>query len=186
MRFHLIHLGFVVFATGCAITGESPPTQFYILSSTAAATQVSAIQETIGLAPISLPRYLDRPQIVTVEPGGRVTLAEFHRWAEPLAAGFSRVLAEGLSARLPGKAVVVLPAPLPVTRTVEIQVQDFRTDSDRCVLTVTWRLRRGNETLSWQRQTIEQPLPDRSYSAVVSAMGKTIDGLAERIAEKLR
>lgn len=186
MKFHPLTASLMLMVTGCTLTWKSPPPKFYILPGTPAVTRAFVIQETVGLAPISLPRYLDRPQIVTVEEGGRVHLAEFHRWAEPLTAGFSRALAEGLTARLPGKAIVLLPATLPVERTVEIQVQDFRVEPGRCVLTVAWRLRRGNEVLSWQRQTVENPVQGEGYPAIVAAMGQTVDRLADRIASELK
>ncbi|UCC31474.1 MAG: membrane integrity-associated transporter subunit PqiC [Phycisphaerales bacterium] len=41
--------------------------------------------------------------------GHRLTLAEFDRWAEPLAFGFSRVLAENLSALLLTDRVLLFP-----------------------------------------------------------------------------
>ncbi len=186
MKFQALTASLTLIVSGCAITGTSPPTQFYILPTTPAVTQAVVIRETVGLAPISLPPYLDRPQIVTVEEGGRVHLAEFHRWAEPLTAGFSRALAQGLTARLPGKAIVLLPASLPVERTVEIQVQDFRVQQGRCVLTFAWRLRRGDEVLSWRKQTLENPVRGSDYPAIVAAMGQTVDRLAERIASELK
>lgn len=186
MKCYALTASLMCMTTGCAVLGKSSPAQFYILPSTPAAPQAEIVRETIGLAPLSLPRYLDRPQIVTVEEGGRVHLAEFHRWAEPLTAGFSRALAEDLAARLPDQAIVLLPATLPAERTVEIQVQEFRVQQDRCVLTVAWRLRRGNAVLSWQKQTIEQPVQGNGYPAIVAAMGQTVAQLAERIAAELQ
>ncbi|GAB6068344.1 PqiC family protein [Methylothermus subterraneus] len=183
MKWCFTALSFLVFCSGCAFTGRSPSTQFYILPSSQSAPEAVLGQETVGLAPIRLPRYLDRPQIVTVEPDGRVTLAEFHRWAEPLAEGFGRVLAQSLRARLPGKTVVLLPTALPVNQTVTVQVQDFRLEPDRCVLTAAWR---DDKNARWRQETIVQPVVGSGYSALVAAMGAAIHGLAERIAEKLK
>lgn len=185
MKFHLMiaNLSLMLWISGCAIIGNSPPTRFYILPSASTTPAASAIRETIGLAPISLPRYLDRPQIVTIDEGGQVMLAEFHRWAEPLSAGFSRVLTKALTARLPNKAI--LPATPEIEQILEIQVQDFRAQPGRCVLTAIWRLRRGKEALTWHHQTIEQPVQGQGYPALVAAMGLAIEQLAERIATAL-
>lgn len=55
----------------------------------------------IGITQISLPEYLDRPQIVTSGEGNRLVLADFDRWAEPLAEAAARVLTADLVALLP-------------------------------------------------------------------------------------
>jgi hypothetical protein len=53
---------------------------------------------TLALAvfPANLPPYLDYPQMVTDVRGNQVNHDEYHRWAEPLDAGFSRVLARDI------------------------------------------------------------------------------------------
>ena len=38
----------------------------------------------IGIGPVTLPFYLDRPQIVRRTSPNRLEIAEFDRWAEPL------------------------------------------------------------------------------------------------------
>jgi hypothetical protein len=177
-----VSLGLVI--AGCAFR-TSPPTQLYVLPSAPVESRPALVQETLGLLPIRLPRYLDRPQIVTVEPDGQVHAAEFHRWAEPLAAGVSRLLAEGLSARLQAQ-VVLLPASLPVERTLEIQVRDFKVSQGQCLLAVAWRIKGSNPPSAWHRQTLLQPVQGEGYSAIVAAMGKAVDQLAEYIAEQLR
>ncbi|MCX8048332.1 MAG: PqiC family protein [Methylohalobius sp.] len=182
----IIALGLMLTAAGCAFIGQSPSPQFYILPYLSVPAPAAPVLETIGLAPIRLPRYLDRPQIVTVNKGGQVQLSELHRWAEPLEAGFSRALAESLTARLPGKAFAPLPSALTVTRILEIQVEDFRVEPARCVLTVTWYLRRSTQTLNSQRQTVDVPVPGEDHTAFVAAMSHAVDALAEDIARQLK
>ncbi len=177
-----VSLGLLI--TGCAFR-TSPPVKLYVLPSTSVESRAALVQETLGLFPIRLPRYLERPQIVTVEPNGQVHAAEFHRWAEPLDAGVSRLLAEGLSARLKAQ-VVLLSAALPVERALEVQVRDFRVTQDQCLLAVAWRIKRNNQPSAWHRQTLTQKVIGEGYPAIVAAMGKAVDQLAERIAEQLR
>ena len=55
---------------------------------------------TIGLAPIGLPRYLDRPQIMTRLGEHELGLSEVDLWADPLKDMIPRVLARNLAALL--------------------------------------------------------------------------------------
>jgi len=71
---------------GCAST---EPSRFYILhslSGSEAETQIAAAENgvAIGIGPIELPEYLDRPQIVTRLSKNELQLAEFDQWVEPL------------------------------------------------------------------------------------------------------
>jgi len=85
---------------GC---GTSKPVRYYTLSSThtKVAEDRGIRKAMIGITQISLPEYLDRPQIVTSGEGNRLVLADFDRWAEPLAEAAARVLTADLVALLP-------------------------------------------------------------------------------------
>src|SRR5512145_1644163 len=92
-----VTLGAPLLLGGCA----SQPSRFYLLSAmpdniTASPAMSNQQAPTIGVGPITLPRYVDRPQIVTRTGPYEIKLAEFDRWAEGLDANFSRVLAENL------------------------------------------------------------------------------------------
>ena len=67
----------VVFS-GCS---SSQPTRYYVLSPELARGEISSdLQASIGLGPITLPRYLERDDIVT-RSGAEIELAGLHRWA---------------------------------------------------------------------------------------------------------
>ena len=76
----------VMGVSGCATT---QPTQFYLLSSLTkpdvlAKSKGGISDLSLGIGPINLPKYLARPQIVTRASRNKLTLAEFHKWAEQL------------------------------------------------------------------------------------------------------
>ncbi|WP_022949867.1 PqiC family protein [Methylohalobius crimeensis] len=182
----LIALALLVLTSGCTITGKSSPTYFHILPNPPAAEETTSRRMTIGIADIELPHYLERPQIVTLREGTAVNLAEFHRWAEPLGAGFQRVLTAGLISRMPNSRIVPLPARrVKVDWTVEIQVRDFQVRKDRCLLLSDWRLQSDRTTQTWQRSTIEESISEGGYPGIVSAMGRAVDRLAGQIAAEL-
>src|SRR5262245_33951851 len=67
--------------SGCR---SSPPPRFYVLPSlTSADTALPAAPRdlTIGVGPVSLPPYLDRPQIVTRASRAKLELGEYDQWA---------------------------------------------------------------------------------------------------------
>ncbi|HEB77329.1 MAG TPA: membrane integrity-associated transporter subunit PqiC, partial [Methylothermaceae bacterium] len=140
----ILILSLSLWLSGCTIAGKSPPSRFYILPGPEAARPMSRIKLVIAIAPVRLPKYLHRPQIVTVRRDGVIELAEFHRWAEPLTAGFTRVLRAGLANRLPQSHVVILPAPRSRPDwLIETRVHEFQVHPKHCILQADWRLIRG-------------------------------------------
>jgi uncharacterized lipoprotein YmbA len=94
----------------------TPPARFYVLSALPggeAASPVAAAERglAIGIGPVTFPKYLDRPQIVTSTSPYALNMAEFDRWAEPLESNFVRVLAENLALLIPMARFVVAPWP---------------------------------------------------------------------------
>ncbi|MCB1821939.1 MAG: membrane integrity-associated transporter subunit PqiC, partial [Candidatus Competibacteraceae bacterium] len=76
---------------GC---GSTPPTAFYTLSPLSASlptaqTSASRSDVTIGVGPVTVPEFLDRPQIVTRTTANRLDVDEFHRWGGSLQEDFA-------------------------------------------------------------------------------------------------
>ena len=61
---------------------------------------------TIGVFPVAMPDYLDRPQVVTRVSENEIKLDEFNRWAEPLKENFYTVLVENLSTLLSNEKII--------------------------------------------------------------------------------
>ena len=98
----------LVLALGCAHTEQS---RFYVLNSLAASGAQNAERQDVvlGIGPIKMPEYLDRPQIMTRTEGNELDYTEFHKWAEPLKDNFSRVLGENLSTLIPTNRIFFFP-----------------------------------------------------------------------------
>ena len=86
-------------------------TEFYLLEALADPAPISKLQGDawLGLGPVTLARYLDRPQMVTRSGPGRVRLAELHQWAEPLQENIAQVLRDNLARLLGSERLVALP-----------------------------------------------------------------------------
>ncbi len=172
---------------GCALSGgRSPESHYYVLPAPERPPAMAATATTLGVVPVRLPRYLDHPQIVTLDRQGRARLAEFHRWAEPLDIAFTRVLATALAQRLPHSRVLILPAREVVPRwTLALQVHELEILPDRLSLLAEWHLQQGRTVHQWHREAIERPLPARDYTAIATGLSRLGDELAQHIAAAL-
>ncbi|BCX80865.1 conserved hypothetical protein [Methylomarinovum caldicuralii] len=172
---------------GCALTGgRSPASHYYVLPAPRPTAATTNVATTIALAPVRLPRYLDHPQIVTLDRQGRARLAEFHRWAEPLNTGFTRVLATALARQLHESRIVLLPARnVAPAWTLALQVHELEIMPERLKLLAEWRLLQGQTTRVWQREEIERRLADADYAAIATGLSGLCEELARRIARTL-
>ncbi len=82
----------------------------YLLSAEAPPAAARA-QPSIGIAELKVAEYLQRPEMVTMESANRLSLRDYHRWAEPLADGVQRTVALNLGALLETDGVRVRPWP---------------------------------------------------------------------------
>ena len=138
----------VLIVVGCAAT---PPSNFYQLNESAA-TQLTGLERgiAVGVGPINLPPYLDRPQIVIRGAGHKLELSEFYRWAEPLNDSVSRVIIVNLSNMLESTRVFKIPRrnkTIPLEFRIEIDIARFDgTQGGDAVLVARWTLYGQEET----------------------------------------
>ena len=107
----LVLLGLALSASGCVLK-RTPEARFFVLRSLAeppATPPAGAPASLVGVLPVRMPGYIDRPQLVTWTAPGELRIDEFLRWAEPLDAGITRTVAENLDALLPESHVVRAP-----------------------------------------------------------------------------
>jgi uncharacterized protein len=181
-------LGMSVLVGGCA----SQPSRFYVLSALPSAEPVTPVTSgqqglAVGVGPVTLPRYLDRPQIVTRTSPYELKLAEFDRWAEPLDVNFARVLAENLSLLIPTGRVAVFPWPraTPIDFQVSIEVAHFLSQmGGESLLIADWTLFRGEgqQALARGKSRFSAPAGGQDYASIVAAMSQTIASLSREIA----
>lgn len=174
---------------GC---GTSPNSRFYTLTSLhppvkAGGAKADAKDMVLALGPISIPDYLDRPQIVVRSSRNELVLGEFDRWAGSLRSDVSRVLIENISVFLAENPVSVvswrqgIPSDLRVS--VDVSRFDVRPASD-VLLKAQWAIfsRDGKAMLLMNESEIAEPFAGGGYDAAVAAMGKVLEGLGREIA----
>jgi uncharacterized lipoprotein YmbA len=183
-------LAMLAFAGGCF---GSKPTRFYMLSSLApAGTPVESARgaRVIALGPVSIPDYVDRPQIVVRESANQVELATFDNWAGSLSDMVARVLLEDLSAQLPGDHVVAFPQGGVAAFDYRLAVQISRFDvstAGGAVVAASWRVwdRAGTKTRLTASTSVRAEATGASYQDRVAALSRAIADLAADIARSL-
>jgi hypothetical protein len=171
-----------------AACSPTSPSQFYTLSSIQLPPRDSfASKMVVGVGPVTLPDYLDRPQIVTRASGNRVMLADFDSWVEPINSMFVRVLVENLSLILATDNVLALPQRRPMRLDYQVEVDVSRFDADRngrALLDARWRVfgRDGDRLLQEGRSTIVVPTAEPGYEAIVAALSDALGQMSAEIA----
>jgi uncharacterized lipoprotein YmbA len=145
----------------------------------------------VGLGPIRLPEYLDRPQIVTRLGPNEVKFAEFERWAAPLAGSFSSTLAKNLSTLLRTDRITLYPwkATTPIDCRVEIEVSRFDgKPGDSVLLQSQWIVfsEDRKRLLGTKTSSLSEPVNGKGYEALVAAQSRALAALGREIAEAIQ
>ena len=150
-----ILLGLALLAlTGCP---GNAPTRLYVLTATTdkpASTSPEGV--AIGVGPITLPKYLDRPQIVTRVAANSLDQANLDQWGGDLNDNITRVVATNLSNLLATDRVSLYPWKdgAPVDFQVTMDIGRFDQDKDgNAVLNVFWSIVNKDGTVLLMRRS---------------------------------
>jgi uncharacterized lipoprotein YmbA len=176
----------LLLAIGCTTTPES---EFYMLSPVSQAPNIAFAGNadlSIGVGPVQIPDYLDRPQLVTQTSSNRLQVDEFHRWGGSLNSNLLRVVAQNLSALTGTDNVVVYPWEDPVDPKylVQLSVLDFGGSlGGDVVLDVQWLVSSNDrrKTLASGRSQITEVARGPDYVALVAAQSRALGKLSEEI-----
>ncbi len=175
---------------GCVNT---QPTHFYLLRAMDSSTN-SVMLETkksgvsLGLGPISFPKYLDRPHIVTRISSHEIDLAEFHKWAEPLKENVANVLDENLSALLSTDRIVQYPWQRSNLPDYQLSLDVIQLDGQKnqeAMLKVRWTLVAddGKRLLQKKTSQFSEILRGSEYEDLVEAMSRMLASFSQEIAD---
>jgi len=185
-RIHVAAICLVV--TVLAGCGSSPQASFYTLSAGAAPAQTAATY-SIAVGPVTVPAIVDRPQFVVRVGANRVTVAELHRWAEPLKSEIPRVIAENLAQMLGTKQVSAYPqsATGDAEYLVSVDIQRFDSALGEAVtIDALWSVRRASGEPNTGRSLVTEPAGGGSYDALVAAHGRALAAVSRDIAAAIR
>ena len=183
----------VLLLAGCAT--QSPRVDFYMLSADAGSMAGDSAAgrcggQAISVGPISWPRYLDQPRIVTRAGLNRLEASEFNRWGGSLEDEFSRTVIKNLSVLLQSELVLNYRRSAqysPVYR-VEMDVQQFDGQlGGDVVLDVKWSIIAvaSGKPEEVATSTIQQVTSGSDYEALVNASSMAVAQLSKEIAMQL-
>ena len=159
--------------------------QFYMLEASPAITPVSGLAKTtqIGLGPIHMPEYLNRPQMVIAVGEHQYRLDDDKRWAEHLEQNVSRVLTQQLAGLL--GVDQVLRYPWAQRQVIDYQlvldILSFHHTAGKGVeLKAQWQLRKAEQVLKSQQFDCQLSNSDAA-EAIVTSQSQCLTQLAEQI-----
>jgi uncharacterized lipoprotein YmbA len=179
----IVLVAILILLAGCA--GRR---SFYLLS--ADGSLPSADGMGIGVGPVVLAEYLDRPNLVLQDAPHRLAVADDHRWAGSLEASIARVTAANLGRRLGTGNVRVYPwtGDDGIARQVTLDIRQFHGGADGfAVLEAGWRvyqLPEGRLAAS-SSFTARVVLRADGYDELVAAQSRLLSKLAAEIAKAM-
>jgi uncharacterized lipoprotein YmbA len=190
----LISLFAATLISGCANTQTS---RLYILHSPSDITSISKeIKPISGLhiavERIRIPKYLERPTVITTAKDSELVYSEFQRWASPLENNLSEVLILNLGQLLPECVIkssrVMVPTPPDYQLNVQIQRLTGELGKDANLM-ARWTIFSNAGGIkhyqSGGTSTHETTLEGTGYDVYVSAVNKLLLELSINIAKDL-
>lgn len=176
--------------TGCAAATD--PTRFYTLKSTSqsVASNPAIASKSVYINSITIPRLLDRPQIISRQGEHEIHRAEFHQWAGSFSDEISFVLRSGLENALQDTYFELLPEQSHSSAHFGINLDIVRLDGElgkNVVLDLRWHLSKEEEPRMERRGSIrkERLLQSPDYTHYVSAIHSVLNEVGLSLKEEL-
>jgi uncharacterized lipoprotein YmbA len=187
-RIALVACFALIMAGGCV--GRSPEVRYYELEPILGRDSARSDTPSITVGPISLPRVLDRSQMVTRLSATELSIDEFHRWGSGLEAEVLSALGQNLSGLLGTHRVAIYPGDsFDTDYRVMADIRDFQANaSDEVLLKVQWVIEdaRENETLMVRESVIRKTAASSAPAARVEAHNEALAELSREIAAAIQ
>jgi len=140
----------------------------------------------VGVGPVSLPAYLDRPQLVIRSAPDRIDVTEFAQWGEPLHGAVMRVVTINLARLLPNSRIVTFPwrNTQAVRYQVVLDIGQMDGPADGSIaLDARWRvLDRSGRELAVRVSRLREP---GTAGTTAAAMSRALGALSRDIAREI-
>lgn len=179
---------------GCVSVLSSPNPRFYTLS---ALSEKQLSEEfdipsgtIIGIGPVKIPEYLNRPQIVTVNKDKTLSFAEFERWAEPLDFAMARLINEDLTLIFPSATLVIFPWDVVITVKYQVIADVIRLENELdkdLFLVAQWSIidLEKKQAVFTKRSQFRQPIAPHNYYGLTEALSNACAALSSEVAQGL-
>ena len=182
-------IGAVFVFAGC---GTSPTPNFFHLEKNAD-MRLTGIERgiAIGIGPVTIAPYLDRPQIVTRAGPHGLLMSEFNRWSEPLKNSILRVISVSLSTQLQTTRVYLIPRrnkSIPLEYQVAIDIARFDGElGGDARLAARWSLYdKDNNAILTKVSIISVASDGTDFENLVAAENRALQVLSAEIADAIK
>ena len=181
---------FAVLLGGCVLK-TSQPARLFVLDPivTAGSAGAEPTGPPLGVLRVTVPDWIDRPEITSRTSAGQVAPDELARWGEPISRGLQRVIAENLAALLPDRQVARAPFATrqETAHRLEVAFVEAARQADGSVLLdARWTVFGAGGTPVVQRRSTHRAGPARDAAAAVLAMNEALAALSREIADAVR
>ncbi len=190
-KFFVFLLVMLLLITGCARTVKVSFYQLSALRSTPVGVDNSLISDAvIGIGPISLPEYLDRPQMIVRLGANQLQLSDSNRWIEPLTENIPHVLRENLSDLLHTEQLLLYPWNRDTIVSYQLVIDLIRFEGDgfdKGYLEAIWSIRdsNGKILLPAQRNNYVVKTPSPDHKGLATALSEALFLFCRDITEEL-
>jgi len=177
--------------SGCtSLLPKAPPSSFYVLSATAEPGAAS-VPIAIGVGPVQLPGYTDRPQIAVRTGPNSIDFSETQRWAMPLQQAVANVLMIDLGRRLGSDRIMAFPFALGLPRDYDVSVDFLHFEpvaSGQVLVEALWRIQSpaSGDELVVRRASFSRAVAPKDFAAASAALSDALGELAAEIAVALQ
>jgi len=182
---------FILILSGCVPIANSPNARFYNLCAVGkqANIKLDAKDFIIGVGPVKIPEYLNRPQMVTVNKDKTITFAEFNRWAEPLDFALERIINEDLAIMLDGATIETFPWERTVTVKYQVIANVIRLENEfneQLIFVVQWSIvdLEKKSAIFTKRSEFTQVINPHDFHGLADALSKSGALLSNEIAQQ--
>jgi hypothetical protein len=183
----------IAILSGCSLPGPVVDrSTFFALAADATpdGTRRASLDVAVGLGPVTLPGYLDRPQLVRRVGPNELRLAHDARWAEPLREGIVRILQQDILVASGARSVTRYPwsAASHVDLAVAVDVLRFEAgEGEDAELVARWTVRElpHGRVVAVRDSRVTEPVDGSGTGAEVAALSQALGGLAREIAVAL-
>jgi uncharacterized protein len=191
----LLWIGILILTVGMlSCRGTTRPVHFYTLNALSPESPVSGSSTSkrdmaIGVAPLSLPKAMDRPQIVIRTGANTIRVSEFHRWAGELGRDMLNVIVDNLSLLMKTDRVAGYPWERyfePDYRIyIDVRAFDYHL-GESVMLKASWVITGMEfEALSNGRKVFTAEVAGEGYDDLVAAASRAVSLLSVEIASDL-
>ncbi|MBU1044606.1 MAG: PqiC family protein [Candidatus Omnitrophica bacterium] len=185
---------FCLVLNGCALVPTTPSPRFYVLgavSENLVSKKINISSDAlIGVGPIKIPGYQNRPQIVTQDKEKMIKFAQFDRWGESLEIGLQRIIGEDLLVMIPGVKFVLYPWNQSIEVKYQVVLEIIQLDSELdkdMFLVAQWMVidPKDSKTIMIKRSEFRHPVIPQNYSGLAKTLSIACASLSSEIAVEL-